>query len=141
MPEYCIDSLTLLKKEAVSIVRYSAITLFNNVVVMTTEEWHTSNTTGILVCKCTQTKKTQGHGVQFSHWHRSMANVIAKIALCDLDLFFGGKNLNILYRWNGKSEECKYVKESFVNFNICHGMVQLLKLHSVTLTYFLEVKI
>ena len=40
----------------------------------------------------------QGHGVQFSHRHRSTANVIAKIALCDLDLLFGGKNLNILYR-------------------------------------------
>ena len=80
-----------MKKEAASIVGISAIILFNNVVVMTTEEWHTSNTTGFLVFKCTQTKEKQGHGIQLSHWHLSMANVIAKTALCDLDLLFGGK--------------------------------------------------
>ena len=62
-----MNSLTLLKKESVSIVRYSAIILFNDVVVMTTEELHTSNTTGFLVFKCTQTKKKQDHRVQFSH--------------------------------------------------------------------------
>ena len=56
-----MDSLTLLKKEAVSIVRYSSIILFNNVVVMTTEELHTSKTTGFLVFKCTQTKKNYSY--------------------------------------------------------------------------------
>ena len=66
-------------------------------------------------------KGCQTHGVQFLHRHRSMANVIAKIALCGLDILFGGKHLNILYHWNGKSER-KNVRETFVAFDICHGM-------------------
>ena len=51
-----------------------------------------------------------------------MANVFAKFALCDLDLLFGGKNLNILYRRDGKNER-KNVMETFVDFDICHRMV------------------
>ena len=78
-------------------------------------------------------QRSQDHGLQFSHWHRSMANVIEKIALCDLDLLFRGKNLNILYRLNGKSER-NNVRETFVDFDISYGMVLLLKLHFVTLT-------
>ena len=49
------------------------------------------------------------------------------------------KHLKMLYLWNGKSWR-KNVWEIFVNFDICHRMMQLQKKHFVTLTSFLKVK-
>ena len=73
------------------------------------------------------------------YWHLPSNGVIEKIALRDLDLLLGSKDLNFLYVWNDKSKR-KNMWQAFVDFDISDRMVYLRKLNSVTLTYFLEVK-
>ena len=66
-------------------------------------------------------------------------NVLRDLDL-DLDLFTESKKIYILYIWNFKLNR-KNVWETFVDFDICHRMVSLGKMQSVTLTYFMKVHI
>ena len=63
-------------------------------------------------------------------WYLPCNDVIAKIALRDIDLLFKGKFFeNIYISWNDKNN----VRETFVHFDVCRRTVLLRKLHSVTL--------
>ena len=70
-------------------------------------------------------------------WYLTSNGIIAKILLGDLDLHFEVQKLKTfvsLKRW----ELAKMHASTLVDFYICHRMALLLKLYSVTFTYFLR---
>ena len=72
-------------------------------------------------------------------WPLPSNDDIAIIAHRDLDILLNVTNLNFLYRWKGKIWN-KNLCKIFVDFDICHLIVKWRKfLHSVTLTYPLNV--
>ena len=71
-------------------------------------------------------------------WHLPSYGVIAKIVLHDLDLLFEGHILRF-YISETVRASAKNMRKKFVDFDICHRMVSLRNLYSVTLINILNI--
>ena len=77
--------------------------------------------------------------VVYRVWYFPSNGIIVKVVLCDLDLLFESQTFYMLISETVRAR-AKIVCQSFVVFYICHRMVSLQKLYSMTWTYLLKVK-